>query len=89
MVGGMNKRGDGIPMAERVRLGKTDDCPARHCWVADPADRSGVKRPGLLLEWRQTAGVWEGRVVYAASVRERRWAAVEEWIASELLSASS
>lgn len=47
----------------------------------------GVKRPGLLLEWRQTAGAWEGRVVYAASLREQRWASVEEWIASDLLSA--
>ena len=39
----------GIPMSERVRQAPTtyDDCPARHCWVADALDGHGVKRPGL------------------------------------------
>ena len=60
--------------------------PARHCWVADAADRLGVKRPGLLIEWRRREG-WEGRVVYAATLRPGEWQLVEEWLpASQLTS---
>ncbi len=86
----MSKRGGGIPMAERVSLGRgqASVSPARHCWVLDPADRSGVRRPGLLLEWRRAGtGDWTGRVVYAAELRPGEWAAVEEWISSSLLDA--
>lgn len=94
MAGGMNKRGRGIPMSRRVTLGRddepgeapVDDCPARHCWVLDPADRSHCRRPGLLLEWRRTAsGDWEGRVVYAAELHAGLWAAVEEWVPAVLV----
>ncbi|MFA6112271.1 MAG: hypothetical protein WDA75_26225 [Candidatus Latescibacterota bacterium] len=42
-------------------------------------------RPGLLLEWRRTGHLWEGRVVYAAQLRLGRWATVEEWLPAELL----
>ena len=81
-------------MAQRVALGSSeqhdvdvpDDCPARHCWVLDPADRSHHRRPGLLLEWRQmSSGGWEGRVVYAAELRAGVWAAVEEWVPGSLV----
>jgi len=68
----MNKRGGfGIPMAERVALRTSGDlCPARHCWVLDPADHSGVRRPGLLVEWRQAnEDDWLGRVIYPAQLR--------------------
>lgn len=77
-------------MAQRVRLGPAtyDECPARHCWVADAADGRGVKRPGLLVEWRQAEAGWEGRVVYAAEIRPGRWALVEEWLAAALLTPS-
>ena len=86
----MNKRGGagGIPMSERVRRTEprsVDDCPARHCWVSDAADRAGTKRPGLLLEWRQGRTGWEGRVVYAAMLRGEGWASVEEWVPAGLL----
>lgn len=58
----------------------------RHCWVLDSADQHGVKRAGLLLEWRHApTGGWEGRVVYTAQLRRDRWAAVEEWISADLL----
>ena len=62
-------------------------CPMRHVWVADPADGAGVKRPGLLVEWRRDVrGVgWEGLVHYAAELRPGRWAVVEEWVAADLL----
>ena len=77
----------GIPMSERVRQAPTtyDDCPARHCWVADALDGHGVKRPGLLVEWRQVADAWEGRVVYVACPRPGRWVLVEEWVDAALL----
>jgi hypothetical protein len=64
----------------------TPPCPVKHCWVKAPVD-GGTNRPGLLLEWRRTAeGRWEGRVSYAAELRPGRWATVEEWLGSELLS---
>ena len=77
----------GIPMSHRVRGGGPtyDACPARHCWVADAADGCGVKRPGLLAEWRQTGRGWEGRVVYAAQLRTGVWQLVEEWLPADLL----
>ncbi len=82
-------------MAERVARTQVqhepapEACPARHCWVADAADRLGVKRPGLLVEWRQDAGGgWEGRVLYAAQLRDGRWAVVEEWVAAPLLTST-
>ena len=99
MAGGM-RRGAGLPrlsMAERVQLGRSpvdegptgtpaDGCPGRHCWVADAADHAGVKRPGLLVEWRQAAGGrWEGRVVYLLQLRAGSWATAEEWVAADLL----
>jgi hypothetical protein len=63
--------GFGIPMAERVALRDClDPCPARHGWVLDPADHSGLQRPGLLVEWRHTdEDDWLGRVIYAAQFR--------------------
>lgn len=88
--GGWGKRGSGIPLSERVRAGtappaEPEPCPARHCWVADAADGCGVKRPGLLAEWRRTGDRWEGRVVYAAQLRTGVWQLVEEWLPAELL----
>lgn len=35
----------------------------RHCWVHDPPDAPGTW-PGLLVEWRQRGGSWQGRVAY-------------------------
>jgi hypothetical protein len=84
---GGGRRG-GVPMVQRVRSAgppSYDDCPARHCWVADAVDEQGVKRPGLLVEWRRGDGGWEGRVVYVAQVRPGRWVLVEEWVAAAQL----
>ena len=91
MGGGWGKQGSGIPMSERVRVGAapappaSEVCPARHCWVADAADGHGVKRPGLLVEWRQAGNAWEGRVVYAVRLRPDAWQLVEEWLPAALL----
>ena len=76
----------GIPMAARVRLTDPEEpCPARHCWVAGAADERGVKRPGLLVEWRTTPIGWEGRVLYVAQLRPGAWSVVEEWLPATLL----
>ena len=99
--GGWSKRGSGIPLADRVRSDRPapevpsgrpdpgDPCPARHCWVSGAVDAEGVKRPGLLLEWRQVRGRWEGRVTYVARLRpleaDGGWLMVEEWLPAELL----
>jgi hypothetical protein len=99
MGGGWSKRGLGVPLAQRVRSDQpagqptrrepADACPARHCWVSGAVDAEGVKRPGLLLEWRQVHGRWEGRVTYAARLRPLEanggWLVVEEWLPAELL----
>jgi hypothetical protein len=98
MAGGMSRRGGGVPLRDRVRrdAGAASSYPdtpvdpaggGRHCWVLDGADRRGVKRAGLLLEWRRSDvdGTWEGRVVYAAELRAGRSALVEEWLPAALL----
>lgn len=94
MGGGWGKQGSGVPLSERVRSGAApaspsaepgEVCPARHCWVADAVDAQGIKRPGLLVEWRQVRAGWEGRVVYAAQVRPASWLLVEEWLPAALL----
>ncbi len=97
MAGGYG-RGAGIPLEDRVRAGRSEQStatvsaassgqPARHCWITVPADGSAA-RPCLLLEWRRVGRHWEGRVVYAAELRPGRWAAVDEWVPAELLSAA-
>lgn len=87
VAGGMSRGRRGLPMQERVGLGRsTDPCPGRHCWVtggsgADP----GHRRPGLLVEWRRAGEVWEGRVVYLSLTAPDRWVLVEEWLPAALL----
>ncbi len=92
MAGGMNKRGSYGPMADRVRSASTgastDDSTAavpgppavKHCWVTD---RHG-RLPGLLLEWQQRGGSWQGRVVRPVP-DDHGWVVVEEWLPAELL----
>ncbi len=103
----MSKRGSGVPMHQRVALGRErseppgvaashlepvqdqavqheqppDDSPGRHCWVLVPADGSGRRRPGLLVEWRRSDdGSWSGRVVYVVRLRTGSWALLDEWL---------
>ena len=95
MAAGGYGRGAGIPLKDRVRVGDQESVargapaaepqqPGRHCWISLPVDGS-QPRPGLLLEWRRTGHLWEGRVIYAAQLRPGRWASVEEWLPAELL----
>jgi hypothetical protein len=87
MAGGMNRSTRGPTMAQRVTpTEQPPACPGRHCWVSDAVDYRGIKRPGLLVEWRRTNdGTWEGRVLYIAELRTGRWATVEEWLPSSRL----
>jgi hypothetical protein len=74
-------------MADRVRGASAtpadSDAPpsaVKHCWVTD---RHG-RLPGLLLEWQQRGGSWQGRVVRPVP-DEQGWVVVEEWLPAELL----
>lgn len=55
----------------------------RHCWVHDPPDVPGTW-PGLLVEWRQREGVWQGRVAYAVPGPAGP-VLVESWLAAARL----
>jgi hypothetical protein len=83
MAGGMNRRGSRRSMSERVHPqpeAQAEPPPIRHCWVTD---RHG-RLPALLLEWRQRADGWHGRVV--RPVREEDgWKIVEDWLPAGLL----
>lgn len=66
-----------------------DDAPAaeptegRHCWVHDPPGTPG-RWPGLLVEWRQRGGTWQGRVAYTVAGPHGP-ALVEAWLPAERL----
>jgi hypothetical protein len=92
MAGGMRRRGDRRSLAERIHGDPPPPhtlppsppqplaAPVKPCWVTD---RHG-HNPGLLLEWRQVAAGWQGRVV--RPVRDGSgWIVVEEWLPAELL----
>ena len=89
VAGGMNRGRHGIPMRDRVTLTTppADPCPGRHCWVLGGAagEDLGHRRPGLLVEWRQATGGWEGRVVYLSCPAPGRWILAEEWVPAPLL----
>jgi hypothetical protein len=55
-----------------------DGGEGRHCWVRDPPDSPGVW-PGLLVEWRQRDGAWQGRVAYTVAGPHGP-ALVEAWL---------
>jgi hypothetical protein len=54
--------------------------PVRHCWVLGT---SGGRAPGLLVEWRRSAG-WEGRVAYVVDDGGEA-TLVEAWVPAEQL----
>jgi hypothetical protein len=55
----------------------------RHCWVRDPPQAAGTW-PGLLVEWRQNGGAWQGRVVFTVSAPHGP-ALVEAWLPADRL----
>jgi hypothetical protein len=50
----------------------------RHCWVHSPPGAPGTW-PGLLVEWRQREGAWEGRVAFTVTAPEGP-TLVEAWL---------
>jgi hypothetical protein len=55
-----------------------DGGEGRHCWVRNPPDAPGIW-PGLLVEWRQRGGGWQGRVAYTVAGPHGP-ALVEAWL---------
>src|SRR3954463_1597324 len=81
MAGGMPPGRGGRSLGERAAasgIAVPEDTPGpvyaaagdggegRHCWVRDPPEAAGVW-PGLLVEWRQRGGSWQGRVAYTVT----------------------
>jgi hypothetical protein len=84
MAGGMRQRGDRRTLAERIHgdPAPSPPSPVKPCWVTDGHGCN----PGLLLEWRQVASGWQGRVV--RPVRDGAgWVVVEEWLPAQVLAA--
>jgi hypothetical protein len=84
--GGAAAGGEPVPSEIASDLGATrpGHVPAgsggdgRHCWVRDPPDAPGTW-PGLLVEWRQRDGAWQGRVAYTVTGPHGP-ALVETWL---------
>ena len=55
----------------------------RHCWVSD-ATASEHRAAGLLVEWRQRGGTWQGRVAYVVDV-DGQATLVEAWLPASQL----
>lgn len=55
----------------------------RHCWVHSPPGAPGTW-PGLLVEWRQRNGAWEGRVAFTITGPEGP-TLMEAWLPAALL----
>ena len=79
------ERGGPVPTAEPVSGPTRGGYAAagtggegRHCWVRDPPDAPGTW-PGLLVEWRQRDGAWQGRVAYTVTGAHGP-ALVETWL---------
>ncbi|MCV2491504.1 hypothetical protein OF117_19340 [Geodermatophilus sp. YIM 151500] len=49
-----------------ARSARPGGAAGRHCWVDDPPEWPGTW-PGLLVEWRQRADGWHGRVAYTVA----------------------
>jgi hypothetical protein len=74
-------RGAGPPPGGGAR--SRDVGEGRHCWVRDPPETPGTW-PGLLVEWRQRAGVWQGRVAYTVAGPHGA-SLVEAWLPADRL----
>jgi hypothetical protein len=93
MAGGMRRRSDRPSLTERIHgdsppaprpapppASAVRAAPVKPCWVTDRHGRN----PGLLLEWRQVAAGWQGRVVRPV-LDGSGWIVVEEWLPADLL----
>ena len=66
------------PLLGRAYAAAGSGGEGRHCWVRDPPDAPGTW-PGLLVEWRQRDGAWQGRVAYTVTGPHGP-ALVETWL---------
>ena len=66
------------PPPSRAYAAAGDGGEGRHCWVRDPPEGAGIW-PGLLVEWRQRNGSWQGRVAYTVTGPHGP-ALVESWL---------
>ena len=55
-----------VPDPGQAYAAAGDGGEGRHCWVRDPPEFPGTW-PGLLVEWRQRGGAWQGRVAYTVT----------------------
>lgn len=67
---------EAVPARDTAAAGSGGE--GRHCWVHDPPDAPGTW-PGLLVEWRQRHGAWQGRVTYAVTGPDGP-ALIENWL---------
>jgi hypothetical protein len=81
----LHERIHGSPPPHDEALGPSavGPLPIRPCWVTDEHGRL----PALLLEWRQTASGWQGRVVRPA-LEDGHWFVVEEWLPARMLASA-
>jgi len=70
--------GAGAPPVRSGYAAAGDGGEGRHCWVRDPPDAPGTW-PGLLVEWQQREGAWQGRVAYTVTGPHGP-ALVEAWL---------
>jgi hypothetical protein len=68
----------GVPAGGQAYAAAGDGGEGRHCWVRDPPETPGTW-PGLLVEWRQRDGGWQGRVAYTVAGPHGP-ALVEAWL---------
>lgn len=94
--GGMSRRA-GPSLAERVAAtraaaeerardsARPSPGLGKHCWVLAAPCSAEERTAAVLVEWRQdSAGQWEGRVVYALQLSDRV-SVLDTWIPSSLL----
>ena len=72
----------GIPVSPQPTEPATGS-EGRHCWVHSPPGAPGTW-PGLLVEWRQRDGSWEGRVAFTVAGAEGP-TLVEAWVPASRL----
>ena len=78
------QEGRPVPLGDDLGEGRSGYAAAgsggegRHCWVREPPEAAGTW-PGLLVEWRQRDGVWQGRVAYTVTGPHGP-ALVEAWL---------
>lgn len=80
---GALQRGPASDRAEHPQPGDRSERQARHCWVVDGSSVR-LRAPGLLVEWRQLDGAWQGRVAYVVG-SDGEATLVEAWLPASQL----